>query len=40
MIVLADASAAASVIAHAEAAGVSAWVLGATRRGTGAVIFA
>jgi phosphoribosylformylglycinamidine cyclo-ligase len=40
MIVLADASAATSVIAHAEAAGVPAWVLGATRRGTGAVIFA
>jgi phosphoribosylformylglycinamidine cyclo-ligase len=40
MIVLADASAAESVIAHAGAAGVPAWVLGATRRGTGAVIFA
>lgn len=40
MIVLADASAAESVIAHAAAAGVSAWVLGETRRGTGAVIFA
>jgi len=40
MIVLADASAAESVIAHAEAAGVPAWVLGATRRGTGTVIFA
>jgi phosphoribosylformylglycinamidine cyclo-ligase len=40
MIVLADASVADSVISHAEAAGVPAWVLGATRRGTGAVIFA
>jgi phosphoribosylformylglycinamidine cyclo-ligase len=40
MIVLADAAAADSVIAHAEAAGVPAWVLGETRRGTGAVIFA
>jgi phosphoribosylformylglycinamidine cyclo-ligase len=40
MIVLADASAADSVIAHAAAAGVPAWVLGETRRGTGAVIFA
>ena len=40
MIVLADASAAESVIAHAAAAGVPAWVLGETRRGTGAVIFA
>jgi phosphoribosylformylglycinamidine cyclo-ligase len=40
MIVLADASAAESVISHAEAAGVPAWVLGVTRRGTGAVIFA
>jgi len=39
MIVLADASAAESVIAHAEAAGVPAWLLGVTRRGTGAVIF-
>jgi phosphoribosylformylglycinamidine cyclo-ligase len=29
-----------SVIAHAAAAGVPAWVLGETRRGTGAVIFA
>ena len=37
----ADSSAAAeSVIAHAEAAGVPAWVLGVTKRGTGAVIFA
>jgi phosphoribosylformylglycinamidine cyclo-ligase len=40
MIVLADAAAADSVIAHAAAAGVPAWVLGETRRGTGAVIFA
>jgi phosphoribosylformylglycinamidine cyclo-ligase len=40
MIVLADAAAADSVIAHAAGAGVSAWVLGETRRGTGAVIFA
>jgi phosphoribosylformylglycinamidine cyclo-ligase len=40
MIVLADASVADSVIAHAEAAGVPAWALGVTRRGTGAVIFA
>jgi len=40
MIVLADASVAESVITHAEAAGVPAWVLGVTRRGTGAVIFA
>lgn len=40
MVVLADASAADSVIAHAAAAGVPAWVLGETRRGTGAVIFA
>ncbi|MDB4910158.1 MAG: phosphoribosylformylglycinamidine cyclo-ligase, partial [Gemmatimonadetes bacterium] len=40
MIVLADASVADSVISHAEAAGVPAWVLGVTRRGTGAVIFA
>jgi len=40
MIVLADASEAESVIAHAEAAGVPAWLLGVTRRGTGAVIFA
>jgi phosphoribosylformylglycinamidine cyclo-ligase len=40
MIVLAEPSVAKSVIAHAEAAGVPAWVLGATRRGTGAVIFA
>ena len=40
MIVLADAAAVDSVIAHAAAAGVPAWVLGETRRGTGAVIFA
>ena len=40
MVVLADASAADSVIAHAAAAGVPAWVLGVTRRGTGTVIFA
>jgi phosphoribosylformylglycinamidine cyclo-ligase len=40
MIVLADASVADSVISHAAAAGVPAWVLGVTRRGTGAVIFA
>ena len=40
MIVLADAAAADSVIAHAAAAGVPAWVLGETRRGTGDVIFA
>lgn len=40
MIVLADASAADSVIAHAATAGVPAWVLGDTRRGTGTVIFA
>ena len=40
MVVLADAAAVDSVIAHAAAAGVSAWVLGETRRGTGAVIFA
>jgi phosphoribosylformylglycinamidine cyclo-ligase len=40
MVVLADAAAADSVIAHAAAAGVPAWVLGETRRGTGAVIFA
>jgi phosphoribosylformylglycinamidine cyclo-ligase len=40
MIVLADASVAESVISHAEAAGVPAWVLGVTQRGTGAVIFA
>ena len=40
MVVLADASEAGSVIAHAEAAGVPAWILGATRRGTGAVVFA
>jgi phosphoribosylformylglycinamidine cyclo-ligase len=39
MIVLADASVADSVIAHAGVAGVPAWTLGATRRGTGAVIF-
>jgi phosphoribosylformylglycinamidine cyclo-ligase len=39
MIVLADASVADSVIAHAGVAGVPAWALGATRRGTGAVIF-
>lgn len=40
MVVLADATAADSVIAHAAAAKVPAWVLGETRRGTGAVIFA
>jgi len=40
MVVLADATAADSVIAHAAAARVPAWVLGETRRGTGAVIFA
>jgi phosphoribosylformylglycinamidine cyclo-ligase len=40
MIVIADASTAGSVIAHAAAAGVPAWVLGETRRGTGAVIIA
>jgi len=40
MIVLADAAAADSVIAHAVAAGVPAWVLGETRRGAGTVIFA
>jgi phosphoribosylformylglycinamidine cyclo-ligase len=40
MVVIADASAADTVIAHAAAAGVAAWVLGETRRGTGAVIFA
>ena len=40
MIVIADASATDSVIAHAAAAGAPAWVLGETRRGTGAVIFA
>jgi len=40
MIVIADAAAAGSVIAHAGAAGVPAWVLGETRRGTGAVIIA
>ncbi|MDQ2931049.1 MAG: phosphoribosylformylglycinamidine cyclo-ligase [Gemmatimonadota bacterium] len=40
MVVLADATAADSVIAHAAAAGVPAWVLGETRRGTGTVIFA
>ena len=40
MVVLADAAAADSVIAHAAAAGVPAWALGETRRGTGAVIFA
>jgi phosphoribosylformylglycinamidine cyclo-ligase len=40
MVVLADAAAADSVIAHAATAGVPAWVLGETRRGTGAVIFA
>ncbi|MEO6211246.1 MAG: phosphoribosylformylglycinamidine cyclo-ligase [Gemmatimonadaceae bacterium] len=40
MVVLADATAADSVIAHAAAAEVPAWVLGETRRGTGAVIFA
>ncbi|MEP7066093.1 MAG: phosphoribosylformylglycinamidine cyclo-ligase [Gemmatimonadota bacterium] len=39
MIVIADASAAESVIALAGAAGVPAWVLGVARRGTGAVIF-
>ena len=40
MVVLADATAADSVIAHAAAARVPAWVLGETRRGTGTVIFA
>jgi phosphoribosylformylglycinamidine cyclo-ligase len=40
MIVLADANAAESLITHAEAAGVPAWILGATQRGTGTVIFA
>jgi phosphoribosylformylglycinamidine cyclo-ligase len=40
MVVLADATAADSVIAHAAAARVPAWVLGETRRGAGAVIFA
>lgn len=40
MVVLADATAADSVIAHAAAAEVPAWVLGETRRGTGTVIFA
>ncbi|MEO7038671.1 MAG: phosphoribosylformylglycinamidine cyclo-ligase [Candidatus Elarobacter sp.] len=40
MVVLADAAAADSVIAHAAAAGVPAWVLGETQRGTGTVIFA
>jgi len=39
MIVIADASSAGSVIAHATAAGVPAWVLGETRRGTGMVNF-
>ncbi len=39
MVVIADESVAESVIAHAEAAGVPAWILGATRRGTGAVVF-
>jgi phosphoribosylformylglycinamidine cyclo-ligase len=39
LIVLADASVADSVISHAAAAGAPAWVLGVTRRGTGAVIF-
>jgi hypothetical protein len=39
MIVLADASVAESVIAHAGAAGVPAWALGVTRRGAGAVVF-
>jgi phosphoribosylformylglycinamidine cyclo-ligase len=40
MVVIADAAAADSVIAFAAAAGVPAWVLGETRRGTGAVTFA
>jgi phosphoribosylformylglycinamidine cyclo-ligase len=39
MIVVAEAASAAAVIAHASAAGVPAWVLGETRRGTGTVIF-
>jgi phosphoribosylformylglycinamidine cyclo-ligase len=39
MIVIAEAASAAAVIAHASAAGVPAWVLGETRRGTGTVIF-
>jgi phosphoribosylformylglycinamidine cyclo-ligase len=40
MIVLAEPGAADSVIAHAAAAGVPAWVLGETRRGAGTVNFA
>lgn len=39
MIVIAEAGFADTVIAHAAAAGVPAWVLGETRRGTGTVIF-
>jgi phosphoribosylformylglycinamidine cyclo-ligase len=39
MIVIADASSANAVIAHAAAANVPAWVLGETRRGAGTVIF-
>jgi phosphoribosylformylglycinamidine cyclo-ligase len=38
MVVIADAAAADSVIAHAAAATVPAWVLGETRRGSGAVV--
>jgi phosphoribosylformylglycinamidine cyclo-ligase len=40
MIVLADAGAADSVIAHAAAAEVPAWILGETRRGAGTVVLA
>ena len=39
MVVIAEAAFADSVIAHAKAAGVPAWVLGETRRGTGDVVF-
>lgn len=39
MIVIAEAASAGSVIAHAAGSGVPAWVLGETRRGSGAVVF-
>jgi phosphoribosylformylglycinamidine cyclo-ligase len=39
MIVIAESASADSVIAHAAASGVPAWVLGETRRGTGSVTF-
>jgi phosphoribosylaminoimidazole (AIR) synthetase len=39
MIVIAEQASAQAVIAHAESAGVPAWVLGETRRGAGSVIF-